>query len=182
MGSNPIFDKNNFMKIKNKLDLTFLPLIRLHSKQYLTLSKHLSLILQILKTSVVYNFNMVSCITGLDLMNPFKRFCIIYELFSVLNNLQIQIKIFITPKEKVNSITSYFLSANWYERELWDLFGIFFTNHPDLRRILTDYSFEGHPFRRDFPLTGLIEILFLDVYGGLYSLPTTYSQKNRFFW
>jgi len=65
---------------------------------------------------------------------------------------------------------------------LWDLFGIFFKNHPDLRRILTDYSFEGYPFRKDFPLIGITENLFLDVYGGLYLFPVMYSQKNRFFW
>lgn len=182
MGSNPIFDINSFMKIKNILNLTFLPVIKLQYKQYLSLSKYLSYVLQILKSNILFKFNMINCITGIDLINKFKRFCIIYELFSVINNLQIQIKIFITSKEKLNSISSYFLSSNWYERELWDLFGIFFKNHPDLRRILTDYSFEGYPFRKDFPLIGITENLFLDVYGGLYLFPVMYSQKNRFFW
>ena len=88
------------------------------------------------------------------------RFEIAYELLSLHFNKRVRLKIFSNQITPVESATSLYPSANWWEREIWDLFGVFFQKHPDLRRILTDYGFEGHPLRKDFPLTGYYEVLF----------------------
>lgn len=84
---------------------------------------------------------------------------IIYNLLSLRYNSRIRIKTYTDELTPVDSAVEVFVGANWYEREIWDMFGVYFANHPDLRRILTDYGFEGHPFRRDFPLSGYVEVL-----------------------
>jgi len=86
------------------------------------------------------------------------RFAVIYDLLSLTFNNRIRVNIFITDLTIVTSSVNVFLNANWWEREIWDLFGIYFAKHPDLRRILTDYGFEGFPLRKDFPLSGYIEV------------------------
>lgn len=90
---------------------------------------------------------------------------IVYNLLSLRFNTRIRVKTYTDELTPIDSITSIYEAANWYEREIWDMFGVFFTNHPDLRRILTDYGFEGHPFRKDFPLSGYVEVinLFIDL-------------------
>ncbi len=90
---------------------------------------------------------------------PGQRFAVVYHLLSVKNNHRIRLKVFVDGEPPVvNSVVNIWNSANWYEREAFDLFGIIFDGHPDLRRILTDYGFVGHPFRKDFPLTGNVEM------------------------
>ena len=86
----------------------------------------------------------------------FSLFQIVYNLLSLRYNSRIRVKTYTDELTPIDSINSVFAAANCYEREIWDMFGVFFTNHPDLRRILTDYGFEGHPLRKDFPLSGLI--------------------------
>lgn len=116
--------------------------------------------LKILKTHNFYFFNCLTCISGSDFPENKNRFEIAYELLSLHFNKRVRLKIFSNQITPVESATSLYPSANWWEREIWDLFGVFFQKHPDLRRILTDYGFEGHPLRKDFPLTGYYEVLF----------------------
>ena len=88
-----------------------------------------------------------------------QRFAVVYHLLSLTNNQRLRIKIFLDEKQlEINSVNELWPAANWFEREAFDMFGVVFTNHPDLRRILTDYGFEGHPFRKDFPLSGHVEV------------------------
>jgi NADH dehydrogenase (ubiquinone) Fe-S protein 3 len=86
------------------------------------------------------------------------RFEVIYNLLSLRYNSRIRVKTYTDELTPIDSCNEIYKAANWYEREIWDMYGVFFANHPDLRRILTDYGFEGHPQRRDFPLTGYVEV------------------------
>ena len=101
---------------------------------------------------------MVADITAVDYPTRNNRFEIVYNLLSVRHNSRIRVKTYADEATPVSSITSLYDGANWYEREVYDLFGVFFVGHPDLRRIMTDYGFDGHPLRKDFPLTGYTEI------------------------
>jgi len=90
------------------------------------------------------------------------RFFVVYHLLSVAHNKRIRLKVPVDERDLVDSVTEVWPTANWFERETFDMYGILFVNHPDLRRILTDYGFEGHPLRKDFPLTGRVEMFFDD--------------------
>ncbi|KAF9056631.1 hypothetical protein BJ165DRAFT_1435073 [Panaeolus papilionaceus] len=103
-------------------------------------------------------FKSVMDISGVDFPEREKRFEVVYHLLSVKYAGRIRVKTYAGEADPVPSAVEVFRGADWYEREAWDLFGIFFENHPDLRRILTDYGFEGHPLRKDFPLTGYTEV------------------------
>ncbi|PIL29612.1 transporter [Ganoderma sinense ZZ0214-1] len=97
-------------------------------------------------------------ISGVDFPERDQRFEVVYHLLSVKYGSRIRVKTYASEVDSVPSATSVFRGADWYEREVWDLYGVFFKDHPDLRRILTDYGFEGHPLRKDFPLTGYTEV------------------------
>jgi NADH/F420H2 dehydrogenase subunit C len=99
-------------------------------------------------------------ITAVDRPSQAKRFEVVYNLLSTQYNTRLRVKICVNEIETVQSIESVYSAAGWFERETWDMFGIFFTNHSDLRRILTDYGFEGHPLKKDFPLSGYVEARF----------------------
>lgn len=101
---------------------------------------------------------MVADITAVDYPTRSQRFEVVYNLLSVRHNSRIRVKTYADEATPVPSITSLYDGANWYEREVYDLFGVFFVGHPDLRRIMTDYGFDGHPLRKDFPLTGYTEV------------------------
>ncbi|KAG4300920.1 hypothetical protein PCANB_002773 [Pneumocystis canis] len=103
-------------------------------------------------------FKSVMDIAGVDYPEREYRFEVVYNMLSIRHNTRIRVKIYANETSHVPSIVDLFQGANWYEREAYDMFGIFFVNHPDLRRILTDYGFEGHPLRKDFPLTGYTEV------------------------
>jgi NADH-quinone oxidoreductase subunit C len=103
-------------------------------------------------------FKQLMDVTAVDRPDREARFDIVYNLLSLKHNQRVRVKIAADDSTPVPSVTAVFSSANWYEREVWDLFGVFFSDHPDLRRILTDYGFEGHPLRKDFPLTGYVEV------------------------
>jgi len=103
-------------------------------------------------------FKSVIDISGVDFPEREKRFEVVYHLLSIKHAGRIRVKTYAGEADAVPSATPLFRGADWYEREAWDLFGIFFKDHPDLRRILTDYGFEGHPLRKDFPLTGYTEL------------------------
>jgi len=111
-----------------------------------------------LKYNTAAEFTQVSDITAVDFPTRDQRFEVVYNLLSVRHNSRIRVKTYADEASPVPSITSLYDGANWYEREVYDLFGVFFIGHPDLRRIMTDYGFDGHPLRKDFPLTGYTEI------------------------
>ena len=115
-------------------------------------------VLKLLKENESFKFNQLIDITAVDYPNKKNRFEMIYIFLSVEKNLRLIVKFLLEEDEEVDSLTQLFPSANWYEREVWDLFGIAFNNHPDLRRLLTDYGFIGHPLRKDFPLSGNVEV------------------------
>ena len=122
--------------------------------------KNLLICLNILKKHIGLQYKILTCISGVDLLIKDYRFLVAYELLSLVFNSRLRVKIFLDEYMPVPSTISIFKNADWWEREIWDLFGIFFENHSDLRRILNDYNFEGHPMRKDFPLTGFIEIYY----------------------
>ena len=111
-----------------------------------------------LKTNEKCKFKQLIDITAVDYPQKEKRFKIVYLLLSHENNFRVIINVNIDEKDLIPSVTKIFPSANWMEREIYDMYGISFKNHPDLRRILTDYGFEGFPLRKDFPLTGHTEV------------------------
>ena len=104
-----------------------------------------------------------------------------YELLSIKFNSRLRVKTSINEVGSVESATKIFNSANWWEREVWDMFGIFFSNHPDLRRILTDYGFEGYPLRKDFPLSGYVEVRYDDTVKRVVCEPLELAQEFRSF-
>jgi NADH/F420H2 dehydrogenase subunit C len=111
-----------------------------------------------LKYHTAAEFTCVADITAVDYPTRDQRFEVVYNLLSVRHNARIRVKTYADEATPVPSICSLYDGANWYEREVYDLFGVFFVDHPDLRRIMTDYGFDGHPLRKDFPLTGYTEI------------------------
>jgi NADH-quinone oxidoreductase subunit C len=103
-------------------------------------------------------FKQLVSVTAVDWPDEAERFEVVYNLLSLTQNQRIRVKLRVGEDEAVPSAVALFNSANWFEREVWDLYGVVFSEHPDLRRILTDYGFEGHPLRKDFPLTGYVEL------------------------
>ena len=134
-----------------------------------------------LKTNNKSKFKQLVDITAVDYPEREKRFKIIYLLLSHENNLRIVINLNISEKIKIPSITKIFPSANWMEREVFDMYGISFKDHPDLRRILTDYGFEGYPLRKDFPLTGHTEVRYSEEKKKVISEPVRLDQEYRNF-
>jgi len=126
-------------------------------------------------------FNQLIDITAVDYPSNTLRFEIIYILLSMVLNKRVVVKTFLCESEGIESITSIHQSADWYERECYDLFGIQFLNHPDLRRIMTDYNFEGHPLRKDFPLTGHTEVRYDDLEKKVIYEPVKLTQEFRNF-
>lgn len=108
-------------------------------------------------------FDVLIDVCGVDYPDRKNRFEIIYSLLSLRYNVRLNISCFLNETDVMPSITSIFEGANWWEREVWDMYGIFFSGHPDLRRILTDYGFRGHPLRKDFPLTGYNESRYSEI-------------------
>ncbi|CAO3429934.1 NADH-quinone oxidoreductase subunit C [Azospirillum doebereinerae] len=114
-------------------------------------------VLTALRDDAACSFEQLTDITAVDYPDRVERFEVVYQLLSYKHNRRMRVKLTTDEDTPVPSVVPVFNAANWFERETWDLFGIFFDNHPDLRRILTDYGFEGHPLRKDFPLTGYVE-------------------------
>ena len=138
-------------------------------------------IVKFLKDSEKLNFNQLIDITAIDYPSRELRFDVVYLLISLKLNERILIKTSIQEEENIESISSIHKAANWYERECYDLFGIKFINHPDLRRIMTDYNFEGHPLRKDFPLTGHNEVRYDDLEKKVVYEKVKLSQEYRNF-
>ena len=119
-------------------------------------------VINFLKDDKDFQFKQLIDICGVDFPNRVERFEIVYHLLSLSLNQRIRVKLSVKDGDMVPSIVSIFEAANWYEREVWDLYGVIFSDHPDLRRILTDYGFEGHPLRKDFPLSGFTQVKYDD--------------------
>jgi len=126
-------------------------------------------------------FKMLADVCGADYPQREKRFEVVYNLLSLSHNQRVRVKVSVAEDEVVPSVAGLFPSANWYERETWDLFGVFFSDHPDLRRILTDYGFDGHPLRKDFPLTGRVEVRYDDEQRRVIYEPVRLTQEFRSF-
>ena len=143
--------------------------------------KNLIFLMQFLKKHISYRYEILSSIAGVDLLVKSYRFSVVYDLLSILYNSRLRIKIFIDEVSFVSSIINVYINANWWEREVWDLYGIYFNKHPDLRRILTDYGFEGHPMRKDFPQNGYIELRYDESKKRVVVEPIELTQEFRSF-
>ena len=126
-------------------------------------------------------FKMLVDVCGVDYPQREKRFDVVYNLLSLSHNQRARVKIRLAEGEQAPSVVSLYPSAGWFERECWDLYGVHFTDHPDLRRILTDYGFEGHPLRKDFPLTGHVEVRYDDEQARIVQEPVHLTQEFRNF-
>ena len=133
--------------------------IQIHQKEISLIVKrnHLLPVLFFLKNHVKYQFKILTCISGVDYPSQKYRFKVVYELLSVRYNIRLRVKVLTNELIPIQSSCSAFSAAGWYESETWDMYGIFFTNHVNLTRLLTDYGFEGYPLRKDFPLSGFVE-------------------------
>ena len=138
-------------------------------------------IIQFLKYDDRLKFKQLIDIAAIDYPNKEKRFEIVYLLLSIENNARVKLSINFDTNENITSITQIFPSANWMEREVFDMYGVSFKDHPDLRRILTDYGFEGHPLRKDFPLTGHSEVRYSEDQKKVISEPVKLEQNYRNF-
>ncbi|MYE02633.1 MAG: NADH-quinone oxidoreductase subunit C [Alphaproteobacteria bacterium] len=138
-------------------------------------------VLAFLRDDANCHFKCLVDLCGVDYPERPERFEVVYNLLSHLHNLRIRIKTSTDENTPVPSVSGLFKSAAWFEREAWDLFGIFFTDHPDLRRLLTDYGFEGYPMRKDFPLTGYVEVRYDDEQKRVVYEPVSLTQELRSF-
>ena len=126
-------------------------------------------------------FKVLIDICGVDYPNRPKRFDVVYHLLSVSKNRRVRVKVETDEKTPVPSAVSVYPAANWFEREAFDMYGILFSGHPDLRRLLTDYGFEGYPLRKDFPLTGYVEVRWDDEQKRVVYEPVKLVQEFRDF-
>ena len=138
-------------------------------------------VVQFLKSKENCKFKQLIDIAGVDYPDNEKRFELVYLFLSHENNLRIKLLIKFEANQSINSLTKIFPSANWMEREVFDMYGVRFKNHPDLRRILTDYGFKGHPLRKDFPLTGFNEVRYSEKNKKVIYEPVNLEQKYRDF-
>ena len=138
-------------------------------------------VVQFLKSNDKCKFRQLIDIAGVDYPEKDERFQLVYLFLSHENNIRIKIFIKFQPTQSINSLTKIFPSANWMEREVFDMYGIKFKNHPDLRRILTDYGFKGHPLRKDFPLTGFNEVRYSEKEKKVVYEPVKLEQNYRNF-
>ncbi|MAM77659.1 MAG: NADH-quinone oxidoreductase subunit C [Alphaproteobacteria bacterium] len=138
-------------------------------------------LLVFLRDDVNCQFKQLMDICGVDYPERPQRFEVVYNLLSLVHNNRVTVKVMLEDNSSIPSVSKVFSSADWWEREIWDLFGIFFSGHPDLRRILTDYGFDGHPLRKDFPLTGYVEVRYDDAQKRVVYEPVKLTQEYRDF-
>ncbi|TPX33493.1 hypothetical protein SmJEL517_g03640 [Synchytrium microbalum] len=134
-----------------------------------------------LRDHAATQFKQCQDVCGVDYPTRSNRFEVVYHLLSLRYNTRIRVKTYASEVSPVPSVVDLFPGANWFEREAWDMYGIYFTGHPDLRRILTDYGFEGHPMRKDFPLTGYVEVRYDDEKKRVVAEPLELAQSFRVF-
>jgi NADH dehydrogenase (ubiquinone) Fe-S protein 3 len=138
-------------------------------------------VLTYLKYHTNSQYKVLADMTVVDYPEKEKRFEVVYNLLSVAFNSRIRVKTYVNEMTALPTASSLFSCANWLEREIWDMYGVYFTQHQDLRRILTDYGFEGHPLRKDFPLNGYISVRYDDVNKLVVCEPTELTQEFRTF-
>jgi NADH-quinone oxidoreductase subunit C len=138
-------------------------------------------VLTFLRDDTNCQFKLLMDVCGVDYPEREQRFDVVYNLLSLKHNQRVRVKVMTDEATPVPSVTTVYSSAGWFEREAWDLFGIFFSDHPDLRRILTDYGFEGHPLRKDFPLTGYVEVRYDEDQKRVVYEPVKLTQDFRTF-
>ncbi len=126
-------------------------------------------------------FESIMDVTAVDYPERPERFEVVYNLISLTRNLRLRVKLSTDEQQPVPSVVSVYPAANWFEREVYDLYGVLFSSHPDLRRIMTDYGFEGHPLRKDFPLTGYVEVRYDDAQKRVIYEPVKLTQDFRNF-
>ena len=141
----------------------------------------LSRVLQFLRDDPRCGFTVLCDICGVDYPDRPLRFEVVYNLLSMRHNQRIRLKVSTDGEQPVPSAVDLFSCSGWWEREAWDLFGIYFADNPDLRRILTDYGFEGHPLRKDFPLTGYVEVRYDEDQKAVVYEPVRLQQEFRNF-
>ena len=134
-----------------------------------------------LRDAADLKFNQLTDICGADYPDRAERFEIVIHLLSMTHNLRLRVKVSTDGRAPVPSLTDLYPNAGWYERETWDCYGVMFTGNPDMRRILTDYGFEGHPFRKDFPLTGHVELRWSEEHKRVVYEPVKLAQDFRSF-
>ena len=138
-------------------------------------------VLSFLRDDQNCHFRQLVDITAIDHPEREERFEVVYSLLSLKHNQRVRVKLPAGEETPVDSVTEVYSNAGWCEREVWDLYGVFFANHPDLRRILTDYGFEGHPLRKDFPLTGFVEVRYDEDEKRVVYEPVKLTQEFRNF-
>ena len=138
-------------------------------------------VVTVLRDDPMCLFKVLVDICGTDYPERPKRFDVVYNLLSLVHNQRIRINVESDDETPVPSITGVHNSANWFEREIWDMYGVMFSDHPDLRRLLTDYGFEGHPLRKDFPLPGFVEPRYAEARKRVVYDPVKLSQEFRKF-
>ena len=138
-------------------------------------------LVEFLKADQSCKFSTLIDITAVDHPERAKRFDVVYHMLSMYQNQRIRLRVSVREEDMVSSITDVHPSANWYEREVYDMFGILFSGHPDLRRILTDYGFRGHPLRKDFPTTGYTEVRYDEAEKRVVYEPVSLVQEYRQF-
>ncbi len=138
-------------------------------------------VLTFLRDDANCRFKCLMDLCGVDYPEHPERFEVVYNLLSHRHNLRVRVKTSTDEDTPVPSVSGLFSSAAWFEREAWDLYGIFFSDHPDLRRLLTDYGFEGYPMRKDFPLTGYVEVRYDDEQKRVVYEPVSLTQEFRSF-
>jgi NADH/F420H2 dehydrogenase subunit C len=141
--------------------IKILPIVRFElykeETSFLIQTNLLTEILTVFKNHFKYQFKVLTCISGVDYPENLYRFQLVYELLSIKYNSRIRVKVLVDELLPIKSIEKVFSGASWWECEIWDMFGVFFFNHSNLTRLLTDYGFQGYPLRKDFPLSGFTE-------------------------
>jgi len=137
--------------------------------------------LRMLRDDARFGFVSLTDICGVDWPGRERRFDVVYHLLSPRQNARVRVKVATDETTPIPSVTPVFAGAEWFEREVYDLYGVLFTGHPDLRRILTDYGFDGHPLRKDFPLTGFVEVRYDDEQKRVVYEPVRLAQAFRDF-
>ena len=164
-----------------KADLVLSSSIAFDELTITTNAAHLEALVEYLRDDATCQFSTLVDITAVDYPERPARFEVVYHFLSMYRNHRIRVKLALREDEMVPSLVPLFPAANWYEREVFDMFGILFSNHPDLRRILTDYGFRGHPLRKDFPTTGYVEVRYDEVQKRVVYEPVKLVQEYRQF-
>ena len=138
-------------------------------------------VLKFLRDDTNCQFTQLVDLCGVDYPEREERFDVVYHLLSMTQNFRVRVKVTASEETPVPSASDVFSCANWFEREVWDMYGVFFSDHPDLRRILTDYGFDGHPQRKDFPLTGYVEVRYDEEQKRVIYEPVKLTQDFRTF-